>query len=64
MEGKWTTNRAANPFWMAKPIIFNTAYKDLGDTTLLCTLYTLFKISTNSGAEKPKVTKTKGINAC
>jgi hypothetical protein len=30
MEGKRTISSAANPFWMVKPIILNTTFKDLG----------------------------------
>jgi hypothetical protein len=65
MEDKQTTNCAANPFWMANPILLNTTSRDLGYTTLICmTICTLFKISTTSRAKKPKVSKAKGINAC
>jgi hypothetical protein len=65
MEGKRATSCAANPFWMAKPILLNTTSKNLEDATLLCmTFCTLFKISTTSRAKKPKVSKAKGINAC
>jgi hypothetical protein len=39
LKGKWATSCAANPFWMAKPILWKTTSIDLGETTLLCVIF-------------------------
>ena len=50
---------------MAKSILVNTTFMDLGDMTLLCvTFWTLCRKSTTSGARKPKVSKANSIKTC
>jgi len=50
---------------MAKSILVNTIFIDLGDIILLCIiLWTLCRRSTTFDARKPKVSKANGIKAC
>jgi hypothetical protein len=53
-----TISCAAKSFWMTKQILRKNAFKDLGDTILICiTLPIVFKRSTISNDRKPKMSK-------
>lgn len=65
ITGKQTTSFVATLFWMTKPVLIKHIFIVLDGITLLCmSLCTLWKISTASGARKPKLSKANEKKTC